>query len=200
MIINIVNIKKWKSGLLFRFIMYGSLLVFGEIVFYNITKLGRTLPKPINVFFEYKWLVDPALNLNQVWHVPVETFYGQASLWMFLVYGSIALFGIENAYRKIKNWHWVFRGSIYMLIILIMECIWGWVLKWITGYDIWYYSDMFSIFKYTSLAIAPIWFAFSLISENLIKLVNRFEEVRSFEEKNFKQETKHVSKRNIYTT
>ncbi len=156
----------------FRLIVYGSLLIFGEILFYNITRIGRLAPEWISWFFQYEWLVDRSFNLGNIWNVPVISLYGQASLWMFLVYGTIGLFGVEKAYRKIGQWHWFFRGTIYMTIILVMECLWGWVLLGITGYDIWYYGGILSIGRYTSLAIAPMWFVVGILSENFIKAVD----------------------------
>jgi hypothetical protein len=168
--------KKFQQAV-FRFIVYGSILVFGEIVFYNITKIGRTLPFWANWLFRYQWLVDPRLELNHIWDVPMKVLYGQASLWMFIVYGTIALFGVENAYKKLLKWNWFVRGCIYMVIILVMECAWGWILLWITGYDIWYYEGILAVFKYTSLAIAPMWFIVGLLSENIIKFVYKLDEV-----------------------
>ncbi|MBN1960149.1 MAG: hypothetical protein JW841_04325 [Deltaproteobacteria bacterium] len=158
----------------FRFFIYGSMLVAGEVSFYSMVKIGRELPSFIAWLFQFQWAVDDRLHLEQIWYAPIGTFYGQASLWMFFVYGSIALFGLEPAYHRVNKWPWYVRGSLYMLIILTMECSTGWILKAITGYDIWYYQDgVLNILRYTSLAIAPMWFALGLISENFIHLVDK---------------------------
>lgn len=157
----------------FKFMAYGVFFVFGEIVFYNLTKFGRTLPDWLNWLFSYNWQIDARLDLTQVWNVPLKTLYGQASLWMFFVYASVGAFGIEPAYNKIKKWPIVLRGLVYACIILVMECAEGWLLKLIVGYDIWYYADGgFTVLKYTTLKLAPIWFAVGLFAEYYIKLIN----------------------------
>ena len=72
----------------------------------------------------------------------------------------------------------ILRGLAYMLIILFIECLSGWILKWMTGYDIWYYADHYHIFRYTSWAIAPMWFIVGLLSENFMNLVMKYSEVK----------------------
>ena len=154
----------------FRFCVYGAILVFGEVAFYNITKIGRQLPL-INELFQYQWCVDSRLHLSAIWETPVSVLYGQASLWMFFVYASICLFGIEPVYKKIRHRNIFLRGVTYMCIVLVMECLTGWILYGITGYKIWYYSGALEIFTFTSLAIAPMWFIVGLMSENFIHIV-----------------------------
>ena len=170
MLNNIVS-KKIRRAL-FRYYLYGSTMIAGEVLFYTITKIGRKLPDWINWFFEYGWRVDEKLELNHIWEIPISTLYGQASLWMFFVYASICLFGLEPTFLRIRHWQWYVRGTIYMLIILTMECSLGWVLFYLTGYEIWYYSDRLAVFRYTSLAIAPMWFVIGLLSENIMRLVD----------------------------
>jgi hypothetical protein len=70
------------------------------------------------------------------------------------------------------------RGVVYMFIILSMECSLGWVLKALTGLSIWYYDEWGTIFVYTSWAIAPMWFLCGLISENVINLIDSFDELK----------------------
>ena len=157
----------------FRFTVYGSIMVFGEVVFYTITRVGRVLPGWVSWLFQYQWLIDARLDLGHIWATPIRALYGQASLWMLPVYGSIGLFGIEPVYRRVRGWLWPLRGALYMLIILSMECLWGWILRWITGYDIWYYEGPLTILRYTSLAIAPMWFIVGFFSEGIVRLVGR---------------------------
>lgn len=97
---------------------------------------------------------------------------------MFFVYGSIALFGLETAYHHIKKWHLLWRGLVYMVVILAMECATGWVLVFLTGYEIWYYADRWAILRYTSLAIAPMWFLLGLLSENFIHIIDKLTRVK----------------------
>jgi hypothetical protein len=162
----------------FRFFVYGSLLVAGEVAFYTLVKLGRLMPAPIDGLFQFIWLVDPALELGRVWTVPIKSLYGQASLWMFFVYGAIALFGLETAYHRVRRWPWLLRGLLYAVVILAMECATGWVLLWGTGLKIWYYADRWSIFTFTSLAIAPLWFALGLLAENFHHIIDKLTRVK----------------------
>jgi hypothetical protein len=162
---------------LFRFFVYGSLGVAGEVGFYTLVKIGRAVPLSfINWLFAFEWRVDPRLNLGAVWDTPISVLYGQASLWMFFVYGAIGLLGIESLYKRIRRDNWVFRGLAYMTVILALECASGWVLRFFLGYDIWYYTGRGVIFKYTSLAIAPLWFITGLLSENMVNLVTKYHE------------------------
>jgi hypothetical protein len=163
----------------FRFFIYGSMMLAGEIAFYTICKVGRTVPYGfINDLFKFEWLVDKRLNLEAIWSAPIKVFYGQASLWMFFVYGCIGLFGIEPVYKRIKHSPVLFRGLTYMFIILFMECTTGWALHWTVKYDIWYYGDKWDILKYTSWAIAPLWFITGLLSENFVRFVNKYNELK----------------------
>jgi hypothetical protein len=157
----------------FRFCMYGAIMLLVEICFYNIVRIGRKIPI-VELLFRFKWEVDvgPGVDLNDMWDVPIVTFYGQASLWMFLAYGFIVLVGVEWAYRTFRDkLPWFVRGLIYMVIILTLECLTGWILYWITGYEIWYYGGKLAILRYTSLAIAPIWFISGLMAENFFHII-----------------------------
>jgi hypothetical protein len=168
------SLHKRLQGAVFRFLIYGSVLVAGEVSFYTIVKVGRQLPFWLAWAFQFQWAVDARLELGHVWDAPVRTLYGQASMWMFFVYGCIALFGVEPAYHHVKSLPWVVRGVLYTIVILSMECAAGWILRALTGYDIWYYEDgVLTILRYTSLAIAPAWFAVGLISESFIRLVDK---------------------------
>jgi uncharacterized protein DUF6765 len=163
---------------LFRFAIYGSILTFGEIGFYTLVKIGRIFPAQIvRDLFTFEWCVDPRLHLEVIWNAPIKTLFGQASLWMFLVYATIGLFGIEPVYKRIKNQFFILRGLTYMMVILFMEWGLGWILCPIIGYDIWYYTDPLSFgLKYTSLAIAPMWFISGLVAENFVNFVSKYNE------------------------
>jgi UDP-2,3-diacylglucosamine pyrophosphatase LpxH len=163
----------------FRFCIYGALLVAGEVGFYTLTKIGRSIPL-VAWLFRYDWEVDATLKLHHIWEVPVQTFFGQASLYMFIVYGAICIFGLEPAFRmmKKKDFPIILRGLVYMAIILFMECSLGWILKFVTGYDIWIYYGPGTLFTYTSWAIAPMWFVCGLVSENVISLIDSFDEMK----------------------
>ena len=154
--------------------MYGTIMLLTEIFFYNFVRIGRKIPI-IEILFRFEWLVDvgKTVNLNDMWDAPIISLYGQASLWMFLVYGVIVLFGVEKAYKYMKKYNIFLRGAAYMLVILTLECLTGWILFWITDYKIWYYAGPLNILTYTSLAIAPIWFAAGLMSENFFHIIDK---------------------------
>lgn len=156
----------------------------GELFFYNITRIGREIPL-IKWFFAFEWLVDVGtVNLNDMWQAPIISLYGQASLWMFFVYGCIVLFGVERVYKKMKHWPLLVRGLTYMVVILALECATGWALYCFTGlfYDpglkIWYYAGPLNIARYTSLAIAPIWFIAGLMSENFFHIIDKLTKLK----------------------
>jgi len=174
------SLKSFRRGL-FRFVVYGAFLVCGEVAFYSLIKIGREAPDFINWLFQFQWSVDSRLGLDHVWDVPIKTLYGQASLWMFFVYATIGLFGIEPFYKRMKDWKWSWlaRGFVYMLIILSMECAAGWLIWWSVKYKIWYYSDSYDILTFTSWAIAPFWFILGLVSENFINLVLKYSQKKA---------------------
>jgi UDP-2,3-diacylglucosamine pyrophosphatase LpxH len=173
------SLPKRLRQALFRLCIYGALLIAGEVSFYSITKIGRKIPF-LKIIFEYQWCVDPKLDLSNIWNVPIMTFYGQASLYMFFVYGLICVAGLEPAYRwmKKKDFPIILRGLFYMCIILGMECLLGWILFWITKYKIWYYTGWGSFPVFTSFAIAPMWFICGLISENVINVFDSFDSLK----------------------
>ncbi|MBN2511236.1 MAG: hypothetical protein JXB03_13230 [Spirochaetales bacterium] len=165
---------------LFRFLIYGAIGTIGEVGFYTVLKIGRTLPPFLSWIFSYHWLVDPRLGLNQMWEVPIRTLYGQASLWMYLVYGAVCLFGLERSYRHIRHWPVLVRALLYGLVILVMECALGWVLRALVGYDIWYYDDgPLTIFRYTSFAVLPMWCIVGLFSENFFHIIDKLTRVKN---------------------
>ena len=162
--------KRFGQGLI-RLCIYGAILIAGEVFFYTLSKIGRLIPV-IKYLFAFNWRVDEALQLNHIWDLPIYTFYGQASLYMFFVYGLICVLGLEPAYRwmKKKDVPYLIRGILYMIIILVMEWALGWILYWATGLKIWYYDDWGSFPIFTSFAIAPIWYICGLISEIMINV------------------------------
>ncbi len=174
------KVFKKISRAVFRFCMYGAIMMLTEIAFYNMTRIGRKIPI-IEIFFRFKWLVDVGpVDINVMWYVPIRSLYGQSSLWMFFVFGAIVFFGVERVYKVFhkKKVPWFIRGFIYMVVILVGECSTGWILFWLTGYKIWYYAGPLNILTYTSLAIAPIWFITGLVAENFFHIIFKLSKLK----------------------
>ena len=172
--------KTIRRGL-YRFGFYGALMLLFEVAFYTIMKVGKLIPG-VNALFGFPWIIDPRLDLMRIWDVPLITLFGQVSLWMFFVGGSVGLFGLENAYRKLHDKPWYLRGIVYMFTIMVFDWTSGFLLRQITGYDIWINPPgpltIFGNLGYTTWAVAPMWFIAGLLAENLIKLVERFEQMK----------------------
>ena len=149
---------------LFRMSIYGIIGVFAEVSLYTVKKIGMKIPF-LKYMFMFEWHVDDKLKLGNIWDVPITTFYGQCSLWMFLVFGLGTLFAIEWFYRHYYHLKWYVRGIFYSLIIMGLEFISYFILLFITKYQIWYYSDILNILKATSLLTFPLWFFAGLFIE-----------------------------------
>ncbi|QSQ17987.1 hypothetical protein JY572_19035 [Myxococcus landrumensis] len=149
----------------FRFCLYGMVGLSSEIFFYNLVRIARDVPY-LGALFQFQWQVDDRLGLNDIWHTPVVTAYGQCSLWMFLIYGVACFFFVEPVFRRMLYQHASLRAAVYGIGILLFEAFSGLVLERLTGYRIWYYADAGAIFgQMTSLYILPIWMLTGLIAE-----------------------------------
>jgi len=93
---------------------------------------------------------------------------GTTYLWMFPIYGSIALL-YEPAHDAIRLWAWPLRGLGYMLGFFAIEYLTGWLLKRLTGSCPWDYSrwSPTSINGFIRLDYAPIWFLVGLGLESI---------------------------------
>jgi hypothetical protein len=153
---------------LLRLAVYGTVGLASELFFYNLVRWCRRTSL-LAWAFRFDWRVDPRLHLDAVWQAPQEALYGQASLWMFLVYGVCSLLLIEPLFRRTRHLPWVVRGTAYALAILVYEWASGWALKWATGYAIWYYADPAALGTMTSWALVPSWMVTGLIAEGLYR-------------------------------
>ncbi|AGC42812.1 hypothetical protein MYSTI_01464 [Myxococcus stipitatus DSM 14675] len=149
----------------FRFCLYGMVGISSEIFFYNLVRIARDVPF-LGALFQFQWQVDDRLGLNNIWHTPAVTAYGQCSLWMFLIYGVACFFFVEPVFRRMLYQHASARAAVYGIGILVFEAFSGLLLERLTGYRIWYYADAGAIFwQMTSLYILPIWMLTGLIAE-----------------------------------
>lgn len=163
----------------FRFCVYGAILLASDVAFYTVVKVARLIPF-VKGFFGFTRTVDPELALDRIWEVPAITLFGQSSLYLFFAFGAIAVFVLEPACRffREKDVGAPLRGVAYAAIIMASECALGPVLRLVTGYDIWRYGDPLAGIRYTSLAIAPVWFVAGLLSEKLMDLVESFDRMK----------------------
>lgn len=148
----------------FRYALYGFVGLSSEVIFYTLVRVGRTIPL-VRWLFQFDWKVDPALNLDHVWHAPLVALFGQCSLWMFLVYATAAFGLIEPIYRGLSRYPVWLRAGAYGLVILAFEAACGLALWKATGYRIWFYDDELAILGMTSLYIFPIWMLTGLLVE-----------------------------------
>jgi uncharacterized membrane protein len=86
-------------------------------------------------------------------------------LWMFPIYGS-AVF-LEPVHDNIKVLPWYVRGGIWVVIILSIEYITGWILMSLLGSCPWDYSNVtpYHIQGLIRLDYIPAWFSAGLIFE-----------------------------------
>src|SRR4249920_622303 len=112
----------------FRFVVYGVLGVFLEVMSYPVTRFGRRLPI-IEYLFAFDFRVDPRLGLDGPWHSDLVALFGQTSLWMIPVYALTAL-AIEIVYRKLVfKQPWLVRALCYVVVIEVLEWGTGFALK-----------------------------------------------------------------------
>lgn len=156
----------------FRWFVYGTVMCVGELVFYPLLRLGRSLPI-VNLLFQFDWKVDPALHLNGIWTTPAHMLYGQCSLWMFPEYAFALLLLIEPLSRKLEGRFFLIRAIVYGLAILVYEGLTGFFLKWALGYAVWRYEDAYAIVGgSTTWLILPLCCVVGLYNERVTKEVN----------------------------
>jgi hypothetical protein len=85
---------------------------------------------------------------------------GSTSVWMFPVYGLIAIIYPIIAMR-IGVLPWYGRGAVYMLTFFVFEYIAGWILTKMKVCP-WRYPEKWSIGGLVYLPYAPIWFGLGL--------------------------------------
>lgn len=125
------------SADLWRFIVFGVVGIFGEVVFTSLLNLVR----------------DRSFRLK-----------GFSFLWMFPIYGVIA-FIFEPVHNVIGGQGWFFRGLSYMLIIYGIEYAAGALLKKIAGGPVWHYKGRYQLHGHINFFFAPLWFFVGLLVE-----------------------------------
>lgn len=133
------------SPTLWRFVLFGILGIFGEVVFTSI----------LDVFKTRRF-----------------RFHGFSFLWMFPIYGLLAIL-FPPLSRLISGFPMVVRGFIYMFGIYFVEYATGTLLTALVGTHIWRYTDRFNVKGQITLLYAPVWFAVGLIVEKYYPWVDK---------------------------
>lgn len=151
-----------------RLALYGVLGVAFEVAAFPIVRIGRRIPI-VEYLFAFDSGTDSRLDLGGPWRTPLETLFGQTSLWMIPIYALVA-FCIEVLYRRllVATW-WPIRALVYGVVILVLELVSGLVVKALTGYAIWMYRDAGNILEMTSVYILPVWMFVGLSVELLYR-------------------------------
>lgn len=92
------------------------------------------------------------------------------NLWMFFIYGC-AIF-LEPLHDIMKEWRWVFRGVLWVVIIWGIEYTSGTILVNLLGRYPWYYSGKFAIDNLVRIDYAPAWFVAGLFFERVHKTLD----------------------------
>jgi uncharacterized membrane protein len=94
-------------------------------------------------------------------------------LWMFPIYG-LAVF-LEPLHDHIRHTPWLIRGIIWLVLIWAIEYTSGGLLRVITGYSPWDYSNSgrWEIHGLIRLDMAPLWIAAGFLFEKAHDLIRR---------------------------
>lgn len=92
------------------------------------------------------------------------------NLWMFFIYGC-AIF-LEPLHDIMKEWRWVFRGVLWVVIIWGIEYTSGTILLNLLGRYPWYYSGKIAIDNLVRIDYAPAWFVAGLFFERVHKTLD----------------------------
>lgn len=91
---------------------------------------------------------------------------GTTYIWMFFIYG-LALF-LEPVHNKIRGFHFIIRGGVYAVLIILTEYFTGWLLSKLIGVCPWDYgSGKYIVNGFTRLDSAPLWGIAGLLFEKL---------------------------------
>ena len=134
---------------LILFLLFGCIGIAAEIFFtatYNSVKLFGT----------------PEFNLRLM---------GQSYIWMFPIYGCIAIMG-KVLIEKIQKLNILIRSLIYAVVIFMFEFVTGWLLDMFTGSCPWEYKEGMHICGYIRLDYTPAWMGFGIMVEQIYLFAN----------------------------
>lgn len=100
---------------------------------------------------------------------------GHSSLWMLPVYGLLGIFILPvSEPLKQRGISLPFRAIIYMVLIFLVEYIFGVIFRGL-GLDIWNYSHLpLNIHGHITLTYAPFWYWLGLWLEFLHRKIDTF--------------------------
>ncbi len=137
------------SSTLWKFVLFGTIGVTGEVFFTALIDLFKTR----------------RLRL-----------YGFSFIWMFPIYGLLAFF-FEPVHARIVHQSWILRGLIYMVGIYGVEFLTGTILTSLTGAPIWQYTDRLNFRGQITGLYAPVWFTVGLLVEKYEPWIARISRV-----------------------
>lgn len=123
-----------------RFVLYGLGGWCGEVIF---TALTESVPR-------------------RDWRLTGTTY-----LWMFPIYGSLALF-YEPVHDAIRGWPWPGRMVVYALGFTAVELLAGWLIARLSGSCPWDYvaaGKRWAINPYIRWDFFPVWALIGLVLE-----------------------------------
>lgn len=92
------------------------------------------------------------------------TFQGHSSLWMFPIYGSLAIF-FPLAYHIVSGWFLPLRYGFYAAGIMAFEYWAGYALHRYIGVRPWQYTNGWHLDGYVRLDYFPLWMMFGAFIE-----------------------------------
>ncbi|MCL6477146.1 MAG: hypothetical protein K6T65_01900 [Peptococcaceae bacterium] len=94
-------------------------------------------------------------------------------LWMFPIYG-LAIF-MEPLHDNIRNWPWLIRGILWVLMIWAIEFISGGTIRLVAGASPWDYSGSTPWQRdgLIRLDMAPLWFVTGFLFERVHDFLTR---------------------------
>lgn len=94
-------------------------------------------------------------------------------LWMFPIYGLALI--MEPLHDHIRNWPWLFRGIMWVIIIWAIEYVTGGAIRIVTGLSPWDYSGdtPWQVDGLIRLDMAPLWFITGLLFERVHDFLSR---------------------------
>lgn len=151
----------FDSDVIYRLPLYIVFGIVNEFLFTAIADL-------IHPGFVKSWNVFGATPTKEQpsWRVPGRDTraVGYSFLWMIPIYMLLAF--LEPMQQVTGDWPWWLRGTVYVLMLWVVEFTMGALIQKISGRDPWDYSmSKFQFKGHIRWDFFPLWFAFMLTAE-----------------------------------